>query len=40
MLLADFQQNRVVPDKEIKSKISRQKPYRRWIRENIIIMRG
>lgn len=40
MLLADFRQHRVVPDKEIKSKISRQKPYRRWIRENIIIMRG
>lgn len=40
MLLADFTQNRVVPDKEIKSKISRQKPYRRWIKENIITLRG
>lgn len=40
MLLADFTQNRLVPDKEIKAKISRQKPYRRWIKENIINPRG
>ncbi|MFH1198074.1 MAG: glutamate synthase large subunit [bacterium] len=40
MLLADFEQNRVVPDKEIKAKISRQKPYRRWIKDNIITLRG
>ncbi|MFH1212862.1 MAG: glutamate synthase large subunit [Candidatus Neomarinimicrobiota bacterium] len=40
MLLADFNQNRVVPDKEIKAKISRQKPYRRWIKDNIITLRG
>lgn len=40
MLLADFSENRVVPDKEIKAKISRQKPYRRWIKENIITLRG
>ncbi len=40
MLLADFTQNRVVPDKEIKAKISRQKPYRRWINDNIITLRG
>jgi len=40
MLLVDFNQNRVVPDKEIKAKISRQKPYRRWIKDNIITLRG
>jgi len=40
MLLVDFMQNRVVPDKEIKAKISRQKPYRRWIKDNIITLRG
>lgn len=40
MLLVDFAQNRVVPDKEIKAKISRQKPYRRWIKDNIITLRG
>jgi glutamate synthase domain-containing protein 2/glutamate synthase domain-containing protein 1/glutamate synthase domain-containing protein 3 len=40
MLLVDFSQNRVVPDKEIKAKITRQKPYRRWINDNIITLRG
>lgn len=40
MLLVDFSQNRIVPDKEIKAKVSRQKPYRRWIKENIINLRG
>lgn len=40
MLLADFAEKRIVPDKEIKAKISRQKPYRRWIKENIITLRG
>jgi glutamate synthase domain-containing protein 2/glutamate synthase domain-containing protein 1/glutamate synthase domain-containing protein 3 len=40
MLLVDFSENRMVPDKEIKAKISRQKPYRRWINENIITLRG
>lgn len=40
MLLADFSEKRIVPDKEIKAKISRQKPYRRWIKENIITLRG
>jgi glutamate synthase (NADPH) large chain len=40
MLLVDLIQNRVVPDKEIKAKISRQKPYRRWIKDNIIELRG
>lgn len=40
MLLVDFSENRIVPDKEIKAKISRQKPYRRWIKENIITLRG
>jgi len=40
MLLVDFHQNRVVPDKEIKSKISRQRPYRRWVEERQIELRG
>ncbi|MBN2008040.1 glutamate synthase large subunit [candidate division KSB1 bacterium] len=40
MFLVDLQQNRVVPDNEIKAKISRQQPYRRWIRENRIDIRG
>ena len=40
LLLVDFLQNRVVPDKEVKAKISRQKPYRRWIKDNILNLRG
>ncbi|MBN1996330.1 glutamate synthase large subunit [candidate division KSB1 bacterium] len=40
MLLVDLQQKRIVPDNEIKAKISRQKPYRRWIKENHIQLRG
>ncbi len=40
MFLVDLKQNRVIPDNEIKAKISRQKPYRRWIREKRIELRG
>jgi len=40
MFLVDLQQNRIVPDNEIKAKISRQKPYRRWIRDELIELRG
>ena len=40
MLLVDLQQNRIVPDNEIKAKISRQKPYRRWVKDNRIELRG
>ncbi|MBN2279629.1 MAG: glutamate synthase large subunit [Candidatus Marinimicrobia bacterium] len=40
MLLLDFQEKRVVPDKEIKSKISRQKPYRRWVKNRRLELRG
>ncbi|MCP5005167.1 MAG: glutamate synthase large subunit, partial [Planctomycetes bacterium] len=40
MFLVDLQQNRVVPDNEIKAKISRQSPYRRWLKENLIELRG
>ncbi|MGC9363857.1 MAG: glutamate synthase large subunit [Fidelibacterota bacterium] len=40
MFLVDLQQNRVIPDNEIKAKISRQKPYRRWIRDKRIELRG
>ncbi len=40
MLLVDFQEKRVVPDKEIKSKISRQKPYRRWVKNRRMELRG
>ncbi|OPZ99516.1 MAG: Ferredoxin-dependent glutamate synthase 1 [Planctomycetes bacterium ADurb.Bin412] len=40
MFLLDLKQKRVVPDNEIKSKISRQKPYRHWVKDNRIELRG
>ena len=40
MFLVDLEQHRVVQDNEIKAKISRQKPYRRWVKENRIELRG
>ena len=40
MFLLDLQQNRIVPDAEIKSKISRARPYRQWLKENRIELRG
>ncbi len=40
MFLVDQEQHRVVPDNEIKAKISRQKPYRRWVMDNRIELRG
>jgi len=40
MLLIDLEEHRVVPDREIKAKISRQQPYRHWVRENHIELRG
>jgi len=40
MFLVDTVEGRIVTDNEIKSKISRQKPYRRWLEENHIELRG
>jgi len=40
MFLVDLEQNRIVPDNEIKAKISRQRPYRRWVKDNRIELRG
>jgi glutamate synthase domain-containing protein 2/glutamate synthase domain-containing protein 1/glutamate synthase domain-containing protein 3 len=40
MFLVDLQEKRIVPDNEIKAKISRQKPYRHWVKDNRIEMRG
>ena len=39
MFLVDTEEGRIVEDNEIKGKISRQKPYRRWL-ENRIELRG
>jgi glutamate synthase domain-containing protein 2/glutamate synthase domain-containing protein 1/glutamate synthase domain-containing protein 3 len=40
MLLVDLQQHRIVPDNEIKAEVSRHRPYRRWVRDNRIELRG
>jgi len=40
MFLVDTEQGRVISDNEIKSRIARQKPYRRWVEENRIELRG
>ncbi|KPJ74533.1 MAG: glutamate synthase, partial [Planctomycetes bacterium DG_20] len=40
MLLVDLEQGRIVPDSEIKGKISRRRPYRRWVKDNGIELRG
>jgi len=40
MFLVDTVEGRIVSDNEIKSKVARQKPYRRWLTENRIELRG
>ncbi len=40
MLLVDLVDRRIVPDHEIKAKVSRQKPYRHWVKDNAIELRG
>jgi len=40
MLLVDLLQHRIVSDNELKGKIARQRPYRHWVRENRIDLRG
>jgi len=40
MFLVDLEQKRIVPDNEIKAKVSLQKPYRRWVKENRVELRG
>ena len=40
MFLVDTVEGRIINDNEIKSKISRQKPYRRWLEQNPIELRG
>lgn len=36
MFLVDMEQGRIVADEEIKSKIAGEKPYRKWLNENLI----
>jgi glutamate synthase domain-containing protein 2/glutamate synthase domain-containing protein 1/glutamate synthase domain-containing protein 3 len=40
MFLVDTSKNRIVYDNEIKSTISRRKPYRRWLEQNRIELKG
>ncbi len=40
MFLVDTDEGRIVTDNEVKSKVARQKPYRRWLTENRIELRG
>jgi len=40
MFLVDTEEGREISDNEVKSKIARQKPYRRWLDENRIELRG
>ena len=40
MFIVDTIEKRIINDSEIKSKISRQKPYRRWLKENRLKLQG
>ena len=40
MFLVDLEEKRIVPDHEIKSRITRQQPYRTWVRSNRLELRG
>jgi len=40
MFLVDIVEGRIITDNEVKSKVARQKPYRRWLEENRIELRG
>jgi glutamate synthase domain-containing protein 2/glutamate synthase domain-containing protein 1/glutamate synthase domain-containing protein 3 len=40
MLLVDLEQHRIIPDNQIKATISRQQPYRHWVNDNVISLRG
>ncbi len=40
MFLVDTFEGRIITDNDIKSKVARQRPYRRWLEENRIELRG
>ena len=40
MLLVDTEEGRIISDEEIKSRVARRRPYRRWLHENRIILHG
>ncbi|RBW69789.1 glutamate synthase large subunit [Bacillus taeanensis] len=38
MLLVDFDEGRIIPDEEIKRRITREHPYKEWLSENLITL--
>ncbi|MCG3174310.1 MAG: Ferredoxin-dependent glutamate synthase 1 [Myxococcota bacterium] len=40
MLLIDLHEKRIVPNSELKSRVSRQKPYRHWLQQNRVDLKG
>ena len=38
MLLADLDERRIVPDEELKERMSTEKPYRAWLKENLVAL--
>ncbi|MDX9703536.1 MAG: glutamate synthase large subunit [Candidatus Auribacterota bacterium] len=40
IFLVDMEQKRIISDQEVKSRISRNKPYRKWLNDNRIELRG
>ncbi|MBK9120090.1 MAG: glutamate synthase large subunit [Phycisphaerales bacterium] len=40
LFLVDLQEERIVGDNELKSRIARQQPYRRWLEQNRLELRG
>ena len=38
LLLVDTEEGRIIPDEEIKDRIAHQKPYRKWVEENRVIL--
>jgi len=40
MFLVDLEERRIVSDSEIKARVARQQPYRKWVKENRLELRG
>ncbi|MGM0444297.1 MAG: glutamate synthase large subunit [Fibrobacterota bacterium] len=40
MVVVDMQRGRIIPDRETKAKLSRSKPYRRWLEKEMITLKG
>ncbi len=40
MFLLDLKQKRIIPDQEIKARISRNRPYRQWLKKQVIDVKG